>query len=46
MRQRLDGMSYKTGLQHCMLTGPALAMDSRPGVLCLSVKFSSGNLLP
>ena len=26
--------------------GPALAMDSRPGLVCLSLKFSSANFSP
>ena len=29
-----------------LVSFPALAMDSRPGLECLSLKFSSGNLLP
>ena len=29
-----------------LVLGPALAMDSRPGTVCLCTKFSSANLLP
>ena len=29
-----------------LVLGPALAMESTPGPVCLSVKFSSANLAP
>jgi hypothetical protein len=29
-----------------LVLGPELAIESRPGVSCLSVKFSSGNFSP
>src|SRR5215469_16844491 len=29
-----------------LVLGPALAMDSRPGLVCLCVKFSSANFSP
>jgi hypothetical protein len=29
-----------------LVSGPALAIDSRPGTVCFSLKFSSANLAP
>ena len=29
-----------------LVSFPALAMERRPGLVCLSLKFSSGNLSP
>lgn len=34
------------GVQLTYVLGPALAMESRPGLVCLTVKFSSLNFSP
>ena len=39
-------LSAKEAHQEAYVLGPALAMDSSPGLVCLSLKFSSANFSP
>lgn len=44
-RYSVEGGERK-GVQSTYVLGPALAMESRPGLVCLSAKFSSENFSP
>jgi len=45
MRKRTQGV-FTVVMKNCdpLVLGPAFAMESRPGVVCLRLKFSSGSL--